>query len=79
MAHPMIPLRIIAAQMGMMTGTAMGDMRANWMIIQHTIAVRLPAATAMGGERRFVAHKNRFSWDGDGRGCLFRVTAHLHR
>ena len=47
MAHPMIPLRIIAAQMGMMTGTAMGDMRANWMIIQHTIAVRLPAATAM--------------------------------
>ena len=43
MAHPMIPLRIIAAQMGMMTGTAMGDMRANWMIIQHTIAVRLPA------------------------------------
>lgn len=43
----MIPLRITAAQMGMMTGTAMGDMRANWMIIQHTIAVRLPAATAM--------------------------------
>ena len=47
MAHPMIPLRIIAAQMGMMTGTATGDMRANWMTIQHTIAVRLPAATAM--------------------------------
>lgn len=47
MAHPMIPLRITASQMGMMTGTAMGDMRANWMIIQHTIAVRLPAATAM--------------------------------
>ena len=47
MAHPMIPLRIIAAQMGMMTGTAMGDMRANWMIIQHTIAVRLPAATGL--------------------------------
>ena len=47
MAHPMIPLRITAAQMGMMTGMAMGDMRANWMIIQHTIAVRLPAATAM--------------------------------
>ena len=43
----MIPLRIIAAQMGMMTGTVMGDMRANWMIIQRTIAVRLPAATAM--------------------------------
>ena len=47
MAHPTIPLRITAAQMGMMMGTAMGDMRANWMIIQHTIAVRLPAATAM--------------------------------
>ena len=43
----MSPLRIIAAQMGMMTGTATGDMRANWMTIQHTIAVRLPAATAM--------------------------------
>ena len=42
MAHPMIPLRITAAQMGMMTGTALGDMRANWMIIQHTIWGSLP-------------------------------------
>lgn len=47
MAHPTIPLKMIAALIGMMTGTAIGDMRANWMIIQHTIAVRLPAATAM--------------------------------